>query len=203
MIYDKLRTLPKVIQEEIYETGDLFLLTDNPENANIEELADVWVNLCEEYNNRFNKKANNEVFDIYKIIEYETTRHDIIKMAVEFLRFDWSDEVANILAENGYPITNDNKLFESLTRIEGQSNGIKNKIKLLESKLPKKTESENKTSIIEAMTAYMAILNVSFDINSCSVEAFHAFEKQVSDKIEQARKASEQAKAKANNSKKR
>jgi hypothetical protein len=195
MIYDKLRTLPKVVQEEISNTGDLHLLTDDPQTP-IEILTEVWEKLCDEFNARFNDKSDKEVFEIYKHIEFEMVKHDLVKMCVEFLRFNWSDEVAKILAQNGFKVINDEKLFENLTRIEGQANGILLRVKLLEDKLPKKTNESEKTTVIDAAMAYMAILNLSFDPNTISVEAFHAMEKQVKQKIEQAKKSIEQSKSK-------
>jgi len=90
MIYDKLRTLPKVIQIDIYNTGNLSLLSD--ENTPVSELEVIWERLEEEFTNRFNRFEKTKIFNLKKEIDYQDNRWTIIKSAI------WVFQVAKVLA---------------------------------------------------------------------------------------------------------
>jgi hypothetical protein len=181
MIYDKLRTLPKVIQIDIYNTGDVSLLSD--EGKPISELELLWEKLDEEFNARFNRTEKNKIFNLAKEIEFQSNRWTIIKSACEALTFDRSQEMIALLHGEGYKFSEDN-YKEDLDRAIRESDAILTKIKILSNQLPKVPEGNNlHTSIIEVMACYSAVLGVGFDFNTCSVEAFHGYESQAKAKI--------------------
>jgi len=95
MIYDKLRTLPKVIQIDIYNTGNLSLLSD--ENTPVSELEVIWERLEEEFTNRFNRFEKTKIFNLKKEIDYQDNRWTIIKSACEALNFDRNDDLIALL----------------------------------------------------------------------------------------------------------
>ena len=183
MIYDKLRKLPKVIQMEIIETGDLTLLSD--ENTPIENLIDLWDKLQTEFNNKYNKQGTNKIFNVGKEIEYQQTRYNIINSCCEQLLFESTPEIIEMLIEQGYSfdLSSDNYRAQ-VDRIHRESKGIIIKINQLKNQLPKVSEDKvSEHSIIDVMASYSAILTVAFDFNTLSVEAFHAYEAQVKAKI--------------------
>lgn len=183
MMYDKLRKLPKVIQMEIYETGDLTLLSD--EEKPIDELLELWTKIEAEFNRKYNKKGSNDVFILEKEIEYQQTRLIIINSCCEQLLFDKTPEIIEILKEQGYLFDeNADDYLDQIERIHREAKGITIKINQLKNKLPKKTEDNApKNSIIDVMASYSSVLGIAFDFNTCSVEAFHAYEYQVQAKI--------------------
>jgi hypothetical protein len=183
MIYDKLRKLPKVIQMEIYETGDLNLLSN--EEKPLEELIVLWHKLEEEFARKYNKKGVDEIFSVEKEIEYQQNRYFIINSCCEQLLFEKNSKVIEILKEQGYSFDENADDFKSqIDRINRESKGILIKVNQLKNKLPKVDEGKVfENNIISVMASYSAVLNVPFDFNTISVEAFHAYEAQVKAKI--------------------
>lgn len=177
MIYDKLRTLPKVIQMEIYATGDISLLSD--EEIPLIELLPIWEKLEEDFSNRFNRAEKNKVFNLHKEITYQDNRWTIIKSACEALTFERTQSMIELLQSEGYKF-DPNNYKEDLDRAIRESDAILTKIKLLKKQLPQQSENESQDNgIIRIMAAYSTFLGVSFDFNNCSVEAFHGYEEQV------------------------
>ncbi len=184
MIYKSLRTLPKVTQLDIMETGDLTLLCSDGEELSMDELAAIWVSIQEDFNNRYNKQKSSKVFNIYKEIEYLEKKHTIIQCAIDALAFDVHNELIELLQSYGYKLRMD-FYNEDLKRIERESEAILIKINRFIDQLPKpkeKTEEAN-ISIIETMGTYSMILGYDFDFYGISVEKFHALENQVKNKI--------------------
>lgn len=195
MIYDTLRKLPKVVQVEILETGDITLLNPDNENVEIEKLLAIWDNLQEQFNEKYNKQESSKIFNVYKEIEYLDKKYNIIRYAVEALEFDQHQQLINMLHDYGYKLTKEN-YNEDLKRIHGESEGIITKIKHFLNMLPKKKEtSQNDTTIIDNMAAYSSILGYDFDFYTISVEKYHALEPIIKKKID--------AIEKSNNSKKK
>lgn len=183
MIYKTLRILPMITCVEIIDTGNISLLSDD-ENTPIHELIEIWEVLFEEYKQKYSVKEDKKIFNLSKEIEYLERKYFTIKCAVEALRFDKNEELIKMLIEFGYKLTDENYI-EDLNRIERESAGIMNKIKMFQDQLPKekeKTESASE-SIINTMAGYSSILGYDFDFYTISVEKFHSLEKQVKNKI--------------------
>lgn len=184
MIYKNLRTLPKVTQLDIMDTGELNLLCSAGEEVSIEELQAIWISIQEEFNQRYNKQKTSKVFNLYKEIEYLEKKYTIIKCAVDALSFDFHEELIELLQGYGYRLR---KEFynDDLKRIERESEAIVIKINRFVDQLPKpKKEAEHSDfSIIETMGAYSMILGYDFDFYTISVEKFHALENQVKNKL--------------------
>ena len=183
MIYDKLYKLPKVIQMEIHSTGDLSLLSD--EESPIEELALLWIDLEEQYNQKYNKQGVDKVFSLEKEITFQEKRHYIIQLCCEQLLFDADESIIDLLKKEGYKFDINSPDYKSqIDQIHREAKGIIIRINQLKDQLPKRDEnSKTENSIIDIMASYSVILGIPFDFNSCSVEAFHAYEYQVKEKI--------------------
>jgi hypothetical protein len=182
MIYDKLRTLPKVIQIEIIQTGDVSLLSD--EGTPIEVLSSIWNDLMEEFINVYGEKNQSKLFSTYREIEFLQKKYTCIKCAVEALEFDVNEELINMLRGFGYRLNMDT-YNKDLERIIRESEAINIKINKFMDQLPKKEEGSdvNAYDIINQMAIYSSILQIDFDYNTISVVKFHALEKQVKQKI--------------------
>ena len=183
-IYDSLRKLPKVIQIDIYETGNLRLLTDD-DNVPDEILIEIWERLDEEYSSRNGNKEDSKILPIIKEIEYQANRYSIIKYSCEALLFDHDERLVLTLREQGYTITEENYI-KDIERILRESEGIILRIKKLKEQLPKeKKKSNQKTySIVDIIISYGVILNYPIKPYEISVEEFESIEKSVHSKIE-------------------
>lgn len=206
MIYNSLRTLPKVVQVDIWETGNLFLLdTDYKDGQEtnieyIEQLTDVWKSIEDEFNRRFNKSEGDKVFKLLKEIEYLKEKYECVQMALDSLHRRFDQRLVDMLSspQYGYKVDLDN-YDQSIEQIDRESKGILSKIKIFEKQLPKKPEldkSKPSEQIIMAMGGYMAVLGVDFDFYTISVEKYHALEAQVDAKIKSLEKQAEQSKRK-------
>ncbi|WP_445453088.1 hypothetical protein [Flavobacterium sp. 25HG05S-40] len=185
MIYKTLRTLPKVTQIEIIETGNIRLLCSNEEEIDINELALIWEQLQADFNEKYNKQQHSKVFNVYKEIEYLDKKYTIIKCAVDSLEFNVDNDLIELLQSYGYRLTLEN-YNEDLKRIDRESEAITIKINKFKEKLPKQSEQTESSgfSIIENMGAFISILGFDFDFYTVSVEKYHdALEKQVKNKI--------------------
>lgn len=192
MIYDSLRKLPKVIQIDIYKSGDVSLLSD--ENTPLYELEIIWEELKEEFEAKYGTNSNDKVFRIAKEIDYLENKYIEIIMSVEALEFEINEQLMENLQAYGYKISIDN-YNEDLKRIERESKGILNKIELFKEQLPKTDTKTKETSIITVMGSYATILGLNFDFYKCSVEEFHeAYEVAVDEKIKMLEKQSEKTK---------
>lgn len=180
MIYDTLRKLPKIIQVEIIETGDLTLLTD--QETPLELLIDLWDKLMEEFNKRYNAQEHNKTFNVFKEIEFLEKKYSVIKAAIDALAFDINQDLINMLLEYGYRLKIEN-YNNDLDRINRECEGITNKINQFKNMLPKNGNEKSEATIIDVMASYTIILGYDFDFYTISVEKFHSLEKQVIQKI--------------------
>lgn len=187
-IYDSLRKLPKVIQIDIYETGNIRLLTEDI-NVPDEMLIEIWQRLDEEYNSKNGNKDESKILPIIKEIDFQVNRYLIIKCACSSLLFDKNDELIFMLKEQGYKITEENYI-KDIERIIRESEGIILKIKKLKEQLPKENKEKNKKqySIVDIIISYGVILNYPIKPYEISVEEFDSIEKSVLSKIEQIEK---------------
>jgi len=183
MIYKTLRKLPMVTFTEIIESGNITLLSD--EETDINELATIWEQLFEEYQNKYNKQNSNKVFNLEREIEYLDKKYLEIKLIIESLKFDTNQKLIDILRDYGYTFR-DGFYNEDLERVERESKGIINKINQLKQGLPKIDESKSENtdnSIINLMASYSSVLGYDYDYYTVSVEKFKSLENQVKNKI--------------------
>lgn len=186
MIYKTLRTLPKVTQIEILETGNIQLLCSEGEECPIEILAEIWEGLQADFNEKYNKQQHSKVFNVYREIDFLDKKYTIIKCAIDSLSFDYSEDLISLLQSYGYKLTDEN-YNDDLARIDRESEAIIIKIKKFQDQLPKqKEDSQTESSgfsVVESMGAFSAILGFDFDFYTISVEKYHVFENQVKQKV--------------------
>jgi hypothetical protein len=183
MIYDSLHILPKFIQIQIYESGDLSLLTDQ-KFFSIDRLSEVWENLELEFNDKYNKFESNKIFNLSREIVYLVGKYQEIKYSCEALLFNKNEDLIHLLLEYGYSVTQEN-YSSDIEKINRESEGIINKINQFKKLLPqpKSDIKPNDTSIIDVMAGYSSVVGYDFDYYKISVVKFHAIEKTVQQKI--------------------
>jgi hypothetical protein len=182
-----------VVFFEISNTGDLTLLSD--EETPIEELAEIWENLEQKHQELSGNTNANKVFNLSKEIEFQANRYEIIHNCCEALAFDQNDDLIAILREYGYTI-NDTNYINDLNKIVRLSEGILTRINQLRDSLPKQSNSQQESSIVDVMASYAAILGFDFDFFLCSVEKFYALEKMVKAKIKSIESSNKKSKKK-------
>src|SRR5690348_16003461 len=140
MLYNKLSILPMVLFAEINETGEFRLLdTEYKEPDEVGrslELLDLWESLKSEYDKKYGNGSSKKNFNLIKEIEFVTKKYIIIKLCVESLKFDVSQDILDILLEYAYKVDTNN-LHDEIKRISEESENILLKIKELQNKLPK------------------------------------------------------------------
>ena len=197
MIYDSLRKLPKIIQVEIWETGNVMLLDSEfsvddeaRDIAKSARLLSIWARLNEAYQKKYDKENSNKIFNINKQIDYLENKYTCIQYGLDSLYFNVNDNLIQMLAGYGYKVDMDN-YDSSIEQIDRESEAILMKVKLFKKQLPEKTETEGKYTdlILSSMGAFMSILGIDFDFYDISVEKYHVIEAQVEKKIKALEKA--------------
>lgn len=186
MTYRTLETTPyKIVLKIVNDpVSNLHLLTDE-ENPDIEKLGLIWVNIFEELIELDSNDASNEILQIEREISALKCKHDFIQLSILALEFEYDQELADILREYGYTITNEN-YYPDLEKLRRESKAILTTVKKYENKLPKQEEGEEfkKVNIDEVLAFYCTVLGgLDFDYNTVSYTKVMALQKQVSEKI--------------------
>lgn len=173
---------------EIIETGNILLLTDkeDPTPEEIENLAQIWIDLYDQYKNKYDPQNQNKIFNATKEIEYLANKYDEIGLIVEALKFDKDERLIDILRNYGYRFEI-STYIDDLKRVNRESKGIIQKINVIKNSLPKEDKNDNRNisdTTISSMASYSSILGYDFDFYTISVEKFHALESQVKKKVE-------------------
>lgn len=211
MIYDSLRTLPKIVQIEIMQQKNIFLLdTEYQKDKELDYeysqgLVDTWNRLDDEYRERFDKANNDKTQTVLKEIEYLENKYKVIQFTLDSLYFTKSDELIALLEskEYGYKINHD-KYDESLEQIDRESQAIQTKINAFKKTLPQPKESDKGKEknyvdeLLQSMAAISSTLGIDFDFYTVSVEKYEVLDAQAVKKV----KALEKLQSKQSSSKK-
>jgi hypothetical protein len=182
MIYKTLRKIPMITFIEIIDDMDITRLSD--EETPVDELISIWEVMYQEYQDKYNKQNSQKVFSISKEIEYLEKKYVVIKCAVDALKFDFHQELIDMLLDYGYRF-NKQTYNDDLLRVERECEGIIQKINTFKNSLPKEEKSNNDSAgtIINVMASYSSILGYDFDFYTVSVEKFYSLENQVKQKV--------------------
>ncbi len=191
-MYSSLDYLPIKTYQQIAETDQIDLLlekSDENKFVPIGVLQDTWNKLSQAYNEKY-VKFDKSVNKIKTEISYLKGVFLTISLCCECLRFEYNEDLINIIIDKGYSFNQDEDYHDQLSKIERQLSGIEIKINRLNDLLPKTDDSESseKNDIDDVMASYCSVLNVDFDFNTISVSKFFAFQKQVEKKIENLKK---------------
>lgn len=185
MIHDSIRTLPMVTFWDINTTGDIKLLSDDPDTP-IEELVAAWEKIIHQDNQKSLNAKGDRVFNINREIQYQSKRFEVIRQSCQALLFDRDQRLINLLIEHGYTVR-DEHYISDINRVVRESDGINNRIAQLKKSIPEPTtdtDSNQEFSIIDNMASMSAILSFDFDFYAVSVEKYRSMEKQVKIKID-------------------
>ncbi len=190
MIYKSLRELPYMVALDIMYTGDVRLLTDEP-NPDVEELSALWAEMLEKFQRLFNDQGERRIFNVVKEIDFLIGKYETILSACVSLEFDASEPLIQMLRDYGYRLR-PTHYQSDLKRIVREAEGIKIKINDLKKQLPEKSEKSEanyEQQAFEQMAGCSAILGINFDYNAVSVMQYHAIEQQVKTKIKHLQKS--------------
>jgi hypothetical protein len=183
MHYDSLDILPIKLYYKIAETGNLSLLSSLLTDEN--ELQKLWFELDCGFKDLDKTEEATKTFRLSKSISALEIKHQFVLMACETLRFEWNEEIINILRSHEYTLrdTDTETFFSDLERIEKETNSIVVKVNMLRRQLPKTDNNKNKSSLDEVMASYASILGFDFDFNTISCTKFFALQSQVHSKV--------------------
>lgn len=191
-MYNSLSKIPTKIFYEILSTNNLRLLIegfDIPFISN-EELLATWSKLKKEYDKKYSTN-DNSLFEVRKEIEILLAQHTQIILTCHALRFQWDEELVEILRSYMYTIKDDENYHTYLETIERQSEALKIKINRLKDLIPKETEQKNEdTDLDDVMASYSSILGIDFDFETIPISKFFSLQKQVDLKIQNLKKQS-------------
>lgn len=190
-MYNSLSKIPTKLFYEILATNDLRLLLEEKDifvsNENIQL---TWNELKASYDSKYSNN-DNSLFEIRKEIEILSAQHTQVILACHSLRFQWDQELVDILRASMYKIKDDANYHSYLETIERQSEALIIKINRLKGFLPKETEQTNEqTNLDDVMASYCSILGIDFDFETIPVTKFFSLQKQVDLKIQNLKKQS-------------
>ena len=189
MIYDSLDIIPYKTFFKIAESGNFALLSDTEKDPEV--LSKIWDSLYEQHIEISGASSQEKkTFRISKQISALETQYKVILMACDALKFDFSQELFEILTvDYGYTLrTIDEKAYyEDIEQIERESKALKVKIHTLSKLLPKVDQGQE-YSIDRVMASYCSILGYQIgDFNTITYMAFYSYESEVHAKIESIR----------------
>lgn len=188
-MYSSLDYLPIKIYQKINSNNDYSLLLEKDDSDKFipnSMLEKTWNKLVEEYNERF-LKIDSVVDKIRSEISHLNTKRMTVSICCESLRFEWNDELVQIIIDNGFSLTDGPDYFQQLETIERQLSGIEIKINRLSDSLPKKSDDDEigePLNIDDVLASFSSVLNIDFDFNTISVTKFFSLQKQVDKKVE-------------------
>lgn len=185
MTYSSLDTIPYKLFLKISETGNISLLSDSENN--LDTLSEIWERIYDEHLNNNHSPEADRVFKLSKDIDGILTKHKVVILACETLRFDWDDEVVELVRGFRYTLRNTDSetYYSDIERIEREANGYILMANRLKEQLPKeKEEGSGNYSIDDVMASYCAILGYPIGkFNEVTYTEYHAHQKSVNDKI--------------------
>ncbi len=191
MIYDSLDIIPYKTFLKIADTGNIKLLVSSKtptDDVDEKKLAEIWEMLKKEHEDNEDPNESTEskkVFRLSKEIDYLETQYSQVLMACVALRFDWHDELVELLQGYGYKLRNTDTqtYYDDIDRIEREAKGLVFKVSLLKKQLPKPNEN-NEFNIDDIMAGYCAILGFDIgDFNEVTYNKFKGMRKQVHAKM--------------------
>lgn len=185
MIYNSLDIIPYKLFIKILETDDVTMLSDS--ETNIEVLKGIWDKLLEEHQNKNQTPESKRIFKLSKKVNEFIATHKVVVMACTSLRFEFNDDLYDIIIEKGFQLSTENTetYYSDLDRIERESNAYIIKAEYYQKMLPEPKESEETDyNIDDVIASHSAILGFDFgDYNTITYNKFFATAKQVDAKM--------------------
>lgn len=185
MTYSSLDEIPYKLFLKISETGNISLLSNSEKD--IDKLSEIWKILYEEHLNKNHSPEAERIFKLSKEIDRILTKHKFIILSCESLRFDWDDEVVELIRDFRYTLRNTDSetYYSDIETIERESNGYILMANRLKEQLPKeKMEDSGDYNIDDVMASHCAILGYSIGkFNEITYTEHHAHQRSVNDKI--------------------
>lgn len=188
MKYITLDTIPYKLFVQIANEGDVSLLDEDEKDITL--LGEIWQKMYNEHLYRNQSSESKKIFKISKDIDSLLAINKVLLMACESLRFQYNNELHELVRSYGFNLNLDDTelYYQDIERMEREANAFIVKAERYKSMipLPKKNQKEKHSySIDDVLASYCAILGFNIgDFNTISYNAYHGYEKQVKNKIE-------------------
>jgi hypothetical protein len=184
MIYT-LDTIPYKLFVKIAETGEVSLLSNS--ETDIKILMAIWDQMYNDHISKNQTSESKKIFKLSKEIDGLLTLQKVVLMACECLRFEFNQELFNVVSDLGYNLSKESPeiYHENLASIEREANAYIIKAENYKSMLPEQKENQNSNfNVDDVMASYSSILGFNIgDFNKVTYNAFFGYEKQVNAKI--------------------
>lgn len=181
MIYNSLDTIPFKLLLKILKTDDFTLLsTEKVFESELKELSEIWSEIKLAYEKLDPDNEFSKTLKLRCRIERLSNDYKAVNLAVKGLRFEYNEELINILKSYRYKLSDEN-YFNDLDTIERESEAILLQIKKIEKKLPKEREEGKEQNIDKIIIAYNN--GVMTDTNKVTVMQFHATKELFEEKV--------------------
>lgn len=186
MIYNSLDIIPyktflTILQSKVYT----LLSSDGKDVFNEDEAKDIWEELYDQYEKHNYDKDANKTLKLSQRIEALLTKYKVVKTSVVCLRFEYNQEVVDILKNYGYSLS-EKTYLKDLDRIERESKNYLMQAEKLNEQLPKTDDAEDNKAVVsidKIILGYCSITGLNFDTNKITVTQFFALQDVVKDKI--------------------
>lgn len=187
-MYKSLETIPFKIFFKIYETEMYHLL--NKSESDVEDFTEEeievfkfqWKKIKKEYLETEPSDDESRILDLNKEIDHLISKYKLIQACLSCLKFDWNDDLINIIKDCDYTITDEN-YYEDIEKVELQSKSILDNVEIFKKQLPIAKPISNKISIDDMLASICAVLGIDFDFNTASYTKVKGYLKQVESKI--------------------
>ncbi|EJL66311.1 hypothetical protein [Flavobacterium sp. CF136] len=189
MIYKSLDTIPYKLFVEISETLNVKLLcSDENQEVDIEELTNIWNDLYDKHLSKNQTSESKKIFKLSKEVDTFITLHKVVLMACYSLRFEFNEDMYNILISKNYKLSIEDTLsyYSDIDKIEREANAYIIKAEYYKGMLPDPEENTNTDyTVDDIMASHSAILgyDIGADYNLVTYNKYYATEKQVNAKI--------------------
>lgn len=186
IFYKTLDTIPYKLFLQIVETNDVSLLSDTEKDINI--LNEVWQQMYDQHLSKNQTVESKKILKLSKNIDKMLFLNKVVLLACTSLRFEFTQEVLEILAGYGYKISilDNENYYKDIERIEREANAYIIKAENYKSMLPEQKENQKTDyNIDDVMASYSMILGYSIGKhNEITYAEYYAFEKSVNNKVE-------------------
>lgn len=191
MIYDSLDTIPYKLFLKIDETGDYKLLAKNEDVAD-EVLKSIWEDLLDQHNSRNQTTESKKILKLSKTIDEMLTINKVVIMGCAALKFEFDQEVYDIITSHGYSISLENteSYYADLEKVEREADAYIVKANRYKSMLPEEEKvNSGQFTIDDVMASICAILGFGIGkFNEVTYNEYYGHQKSVDAKVESIKK---------------
>ena len=193
-MYKSLDTIPYKTFIKIIDTGVVYHISNEDKDQEdftideIEKFTSTWDLIYKAYLELAPNEEDRKLLNTKREIEFFETKHKLIIMCCDCLKFEWNDEIVALLRGFGYQLNDNKNYITEIEIIEREAEALLVKCDRFIKMLPQdKDDNSNKSKggIDDMLASFSAILGIDFDYNTISFTKTMALKKQVEAKIKQ------------------